>query len=211
MTMSDKPTPDPQTHSATSTSQSLLNRARNNDAQAWDRLISLYAPLVHYWCRRMRLDEQEIPDVVQEVFKAVATNIERFRGDRPGDTFRGWLHTITRRKVLDYYRHDDRQSHGAGGTAAQHRMHQLIADENHEPYENDDEAVRLRQQLFQRALEHIRANFRTPTWKAFWRVSVDGLSPKEVGDELCMTPGAVRVAKSRVLQRLRRELGELLE
>jgi DNA-directed RNA polymerase specialized sigma24 family protein len=32
-----------------------------------------------------------------------------------------------------------------------------------------------------------------------------------VAEELKMQPGTVRVAKSRVLQRLRQELGELLE
>jgi RNA polymerase sigma-70 factor (ECF subfamily) len=40
---------------------------------------------------------------------------------------------------------------------------------------------------------------------------VEGKSPKDVGAELGMSPGAVRVAKSRVLHRLREELGDLLE
>jgi hypothetical protein len=32
-----------------------------------------------------------------------------------------------------------------------------------------------------------------------------------VADELAMSPGAVRVAKSRVLHRLREELGDVME
>ena len=34
---------------------------------------------------------------------------------------------------------------------------------------------------------------------------------QDVADELGMTPGAVRVAKCRVLQRLREELGDVIE
>ena len=34
------------------TSRSLLERARNNQPEAWQRLVLLYDPLVRYWCRR---------------------------------------------------------------------------------------------------------------------------------------------------------------
>ena len=38
--------------SSTATRRSLLDRARAREAAAWDRLVSLYAPLVLAWCRR---------------------------------------------------------------------------------------------------------------------------------------------------------------
>jgi RNA polymerase sigma-70 factor (ECF subfamily) len=40
---------------------------------------------------------------------------------------------------------------------------------------------------------------------------VDGKTAQEVAQELSMQPGTVRVAKSRVLHRLRKELGELAD
>lgn len=49
------------------------------------------------------------------------------------------------------------------------------------------------------------------TWRAFWRVAVDGCSPADVADELDMSVNAVYIAKSRVLRRLREELGDLLD
>jgi DNA-directed RNA polymerase specialized sigma24 family protein len=55
----------------------------------------------------------------------------------------------------------------------------------------------------------IRNEFEERTWQALWRTTVDGRSPAEVAGELNMTAGAVRVAKSRVLRRLRQELGDL--
>jgi RNA polymerase sigma-70 factor (ECF subfamily) len=60
------------------------------------------------------------------------------------------------------------------------------------------------------ALEQIREQVHPQTWQAFWKVVVEGKTPEEVGEELAMRPGTVRVAKSRVLSRLRSELGEFL-
>src|SRR5206468_2455975 len=90
--------PDPDDRPALSTSRSLLAHAGANDPAAWDRLIALYAPLVWSWCRKMRLQHQDAADVFQEVFKAVATHLAQFHKSKPGDTFRGWLRTITRNK-----------------------------------------------------------------------------------------------------------------
>ena len=63
--------------------------------------------------------------------------------------------------------------------------------------------------MFHRGLEKIRHDFDPKTWQAFWRVTVDGLSATEAANELSMKSGTVRVAKSRVLQRLRRQLGDV--
>ena len=54
----------------------------------------------------------------------------------------------------------------------------------------------------------IRNEFEPRTWQAFWLTAVEGRAPKDVADELGMSGGAVRVAKSRVLHRLRAELGD---
>ena len=61
------------------------------------------------------------------------------------------------------------------------------------------------------ALEAIRAEFQERTWRAFWGMVVEGRSAADVGADLEMRPGTVRVAKSRVLLRLRRELGDVGE
>ena len=59
-----------------------------------------------------------------------------------------------------------------------------------------------------RALALIRGEFEERTWGAFWRTAVEGRAAKDVGAELGLSAGAVRVAKSRVLHRLREELGD---
>src|SRR5437867_4186058 len=107
---------------STATSNNLLERLKADDAEAWNRLVVLYAPLVYQWCRRWDLRDQDIADILQDVFQAVATHIATFRKERAGDTFRGWLRTIARNKVHDHYRRLGREPGGVGGTDAQIRL-----------------------------------------------------------------------------------------
>ncbi|HUY31871.1 MAG TPA: sigma-70 family RNA polymerase sigma factor [Pirellulales bacterium] len=94
-------TPPPFTAASEATSTSLLERVKTHDALAWRRLLALYGPLVYHWARQKRLQDQDASDIVQEVFRNVATHIGSFRRDREGDSFRGWLWTITRNKIRD--------------------------------------------------------------------------------------------------------------
>jgi RNA polymerase sigma-70 factor (ECF subfamily) len=186
-----------------STSRSLLARVQANDPAAWDRLVTLYAPLVWHWCRRMHLPHQETADVFQEVFKAVAVHFPRFHHDRPEDTFRGWLRTITRNKVRDYFRRTQHEPEATGGTDAQLHWSQVPALDPDNELEAGQDSL-----LFQRALSLIQSEFEERSWRAFWRVVVDGCPPQQVADELGMSTGSVRVAKCRILHRLRQELGD---
>lgn len=194
--------------SGTSTSRSLLQRLHDDEEAAWERLVSLYAPLVYYWCRKFDLPDQDLADIVQDVFQSVSAKIHQFHKEKPSDTFRGWLRTISRNKVYDYYRRRGNEPKAVGGTDAQTRFTQ-VEDIDFDNHESEEQAAS--NALFHRALDLIKADFKPTTWEAFWRVVVDGKTPKEVGEELSMQPGNVRVAKSRVLQRLRQELGDLID
>jgi RNA polymerase sigma-70 factor (ECF subfamily) len=184
----------------TGTSSSLLDRVRADEAGAWDRLVTLYAPLLYHWCRRWRLREEDLADVFQEVFQTLVVHIADFRREKRSDTFRGWLYTITRNKVRDHFRRAGREIAGAEA------LLEVPAPEEVEP-QDPEEAVALRA-LFLRGLELIRGEFEERTWRAFWGTAVDGRSAGDVAAELSMSSGAVRVAKSRVLHRLREELGD---
>jgi RNA polymerase sigma-70 factor (ECF subfamily) len=188
-----------------STSLSLLERVKHQDADAWHRLVYLYAPLVHHWCQAWGVSAADADDIRQEVFQSVSRGLEGFRRDRAGDTFRGWLRVITRRKFLDHCRRRQRQPVAEGGSEAHVRLEQVA-----EPAEGEDTPEQV-QRLHHRALELIRSQFEVKTWQAFWRCAVEGQSPLDVARDMGTTAAAVRKAKSRVLQRLRTELGDLLD
>jgi RNA polymerase sigma-70 factor, ECF subfamily len=193
-----------------STSRSLLDEARHADPEAWERLVKLYAPLVASWCRGWGVAEQDLLDVLQDVFSAVSSHLPRFRKDRPTDTFRGWLLTIARNKVHDHFRRMARQPAATGGTDAFLRLQQILDPEAGAEHV-DTELDKGFNLVLMRALESIRQEFHERTWQAFWKVVVDGRAAGDVAVDLAMTTGAVRVSKSRVLLRLRRELGEAVD
>ena len=134
-----------------STSLTLLDRLRRRDPEGWRRYVRLYGPLIYRWCRRGRLRPEDAADVTQEVFRAVAARIDDFRRDRPGDSFRGWLWTITRHKIGDHLRRLRRQPDAAGGSDAQERW-QLLPD----PLPDDDDAAADFSDLVHRAMELVR-------------------------------------------------------
>jgi RNA polymerase sigma-70 factor (ECF subfamily) len=191
-----------------SVAASLLERLRTGEAGAWERLAGLYGATVYVWCRRAGVPEADAPDVSQEVFAAVARHIADFRRERPGDSFRGWLWTITRNKVRDHRRRHADQARAAGGTTAQEVMNQVA--EAAAP-ESETEPEARSGDLYRRALELIRSEFEERTWRAFLMVTVEGRLPADVAGELGTTPGAVYIAKSRVLKRLREEFGDVIE
>jgi RNA polymerase sigma-70 factor (ECF subfamily) len=193
--------------SSTSTHRSLLQRARGRDPDAWERMIALYGPLVLGWCRAGGLRDDDAADVFQDVFQSVALHLSGFQRDRTGDTFRGWLRTITRNKVNDFYRRREKEPEGVGGSEARNQLAEIAEVL---PDEAPGSADPAETELLHRALAMIRAEFEPRTWEAFWQTAVDGRSAADVGADLDMTPGAVRVAKSRVLHRLRTDLGDLL-
>jgi len=197
-------TPPPDRFAPSGTSSSLLDRVKADEAGAWDRLVTLYAPLLFHWCRRWKLQDDDVADVFQEVFKTLVVHLAEFRKDREGATFRGWLFTITRNKVLDHFRKRSQDAEAGGGTEGAMRLAQVPAPDGSPDPEEAEEIRRL----YHRGLELIRGEFEDRTWQAFWRTAVEGRTPREVAVELSMSSGAVRVAKSRVLQRLREELGD---
>jgi RNA polymerase sigma-70 factor (ECF subfamily) len=192
---------------ASATSSSLLGRLRAGEPTAWDRLVAIYAPLVWHWCRASGLQEQDGADVVQDVFGAVARRLDRFH-KQPNGSFRGWLRIITRHKITDLRRRRLHEPAGAGGSEALDWLGQIAMPEQFEEASVIDADQSL---VVRRILDLLRPEFSEQSWQAFWRTAVEGQPAVEVAQDLGMSAGAVRVAKCRVLHRLRKELGALSE
>jgi RNA polymerase sigma-70 factor (ECF subfamily) len=193
---------------AEATSLSLLARARANDATAWQRVMALYRPLVLHACARQGVQAEDAEDVAQEVFTAAAAALKTFHHDRPGDTFRGWLRGITRYRILMHFRRNQKQPRAEGGSSARLDLENL-PEPLTDAADEADEANEV-SQLYRRALDYVRGEFAERLWQAFWMTAIEERSPADLADELGMTPAAIRQAKSRVLRRLKQELGELL-
>ena len=194
----------PATASSGATSLSMLDRVRAEDPAAWKRLVELYSPLIYSWARRSGLRNEDAADLLQEVWRAVAGNVARFRRTPGEGSFRGWLWAISRNKLRDHFRARQGSPEAVGGSDARDRIHDIADDE---PPDSDESGPGS---LLHRALELIRGDFEERTWQAFWRSAVDGLPAAAVATELSLSVDSVYQAKSRVLRRLREEMGDLL-
>jgi RNA polymerase sigma-70 factor (ECF subfamily) len=188
-----------------STCSTLLQRVQQQQPDAWRRLVELYGPLVYRWCRRSQLRPEDAADVVQEVFTAVSQHVAEFQRGPGQGGFRAWLATITRNKIYDFFRRQRNRATAHGGTDAYEQLAQVpdeavVEEATQAP---DDDSL-----LSRRALDIVRAEFETRTWEAFCRVVLQGQVPADVAQDLGISVNAVYKSKSRILRRLRQELGE---
>ncbi len=191
------------------TSATLLERLRDRaDAEAWQRLVELYTPLLTGWLRRHALQPSDVDDLVQEVLAAVARDIGRFEHNRRVGAFRHWLRTILANRLREFWRAQRARPTATGESDFADILAQLedsgsglsrLWDREH-----DEHVVR-------RLLAMIEPQFTPSTWQAFRRLVLDGERPDAVAAELGLSVNAVFIAKSRVLQRLRQEGRDLLD
>lgn len=191
------------------TSLSLLNRLRDSpDSDEWDRLVSLYAPLLRVWLRKYEVQGNDADDLLQDVLLAVSKDIGGFdHGGHPG-AFRGWLKAILVNRLRNFWRSRDRRPHALGDSDLDARLAQLDdpASELSRIWDRDHDQFVLRQLL---AL--TEPHFESVTWQAFSRVALDGQKPAAVATELGISLNAICLAKSRVIRRLRQEADGLVE
>lgn len=188
------------------TRASLISRAQGRDSQAWSELVDLYGPLIAHWCYRCGLDSGQAADVVQDVFVALSKSLDTYEAGR-GGAFRAWLWRVSSNKIRDFLRREKGVISGQGGSTAMVGLQQLPEEANvpeHEP--TDPEQVHA---LLQRGLKQVRNEFETRTWQIFERNVIDQIATALVAEEYHVTDAAVRQTRSRILRRLRQQLGDL--
>jgi RNA polymerase sigma-70 factor (ECF subfamily) len=183
------------------TRRSLVLRLRNSDDEAaWGEFIELYEPLVYRLARNKGLQDADALDLCQEVFRAVASAIGRFDPNPAKGSFRGWLFRIARNLLVNLLAAEGRQARGAGSTSVQEL---LEAQPSTDAAAQREYEVAFRRRAFQWASERVQAEFTASTWQAFWKTGVENRPVADVARELGLTPGAVYIARSRVLARIR--------
>jgi RNA polymerase sigma factor (sigma-70 family) len=190
------------------TRPSLLVCLRDpHDSRAWSQFVAIYSPLVYRLARRHGLQETDAADVTQDVFCAVARGIRQFDYDPRKGSFRGWLVVVARSKLQDFLRKRQGKNQGIGGTEARKLIELQPAGDCEEAFVEQEH----RRCLFDWAVGQIQSDFQASTWQAFWQTSVEGKGSREVADSLGMTVGAVYIARSRVLAKLKQTIQQIEE
>ena len=188
------------------TRQSLVARLKNpRDEQAWGEFVEIYAPLISSLARAKGWQSADSADLAQEVFRSVAGAIDRFDPDPARGSFRSWLFRIARNLMINLLAARRIRPQGSGDSDVREMLESVPAPDGAETAFFD---VEYRRRIFLWAAEQIRDEFRQSTWQAFWLTAVQGQGPATAAESCGISVGAVYIARSRVMARLRTVIEE---
>jgi len=186
------------------TRASLLVRLRDGgDTGAWREFVHLYAPIIYGFARKRGLQDADAADLMQDVLRSMSLAARRLEYDPARGSFRGWLFTITRNKVFNFLESRSRRVMGSGDSRVQQRLEQQADSDGALSAEWEANYQRT---MANQAMERVKGEFQAATWDAFIQTAVEGRTPAQVASRVGLSVGAVYVAKSRVIARLRQEI-----
>jgi len=171
--------------------------------EGWQEFALIYRPLVYRVAVARGLQHAYAEDLAQDVLVIVEKSLESF--DPAIGGFRSWLYQITRNLVVNRLTRGS-QPAGSCDSNVQKMLSQHPA--------SDDQTASLfqleyRRVRFQQAALIVQAEFTEATWAAFRLTAIELQSIQDVAQKLGKSQGAVRVARCRVMDRIRVVVSQL--
>jgi RNA polymerase sigma-70 factor (ECF subfamily) len=167
----------------------LLARCRRGDRRALEELVHLTHRRAYALAYRLVGDRYEAEDVVQEAYLRMFRGLPGFREEARFET---WMHRIVVNTALN-------------GLRRRGRFGELMKDEVMDlPVPDRAEQQAVQRDALERGLATLPAGQRT----VLVLKDVYGLSCREIGHELGIEEGAVKVRLHRARKRLRERLSE---
>ena len=194
------------------TRSSLINRLKATiNGESWEVFFNTYWELIYSVARRKGLSEADSQDIVQETILKVHKSLDRFQYNRDRGSFKGWLRTITRSRLVEHYKKQQRQP-----------PTQQPREDEDDPLVNlaDPQGPELdriwseewSRSLIQRSLTFLKQQVSLKQYQIFKCHCIDEWTVKEVCDALNVNAAQVYMAKQRVgkifatkLERLKQE------
>ena len=207
------------------TRRSLLSRLKDwHDDASWQEFFDTYWRLVYRAATKSGLTDAEAQEVVQEVVIGVARKMPEFRCDPAAGSFKGWLLTVTHRRIVDQFRKRQAWSPTqsprgtdspgratplpeANGTARTSTIERVPY-----PASYDLEAAwegEWQQHLVDRALARVKQTADPEQFQMFDLHARLGLPAREVARKLDVSLPRVYFAKYKILALLKRQVLKL--
>lgn len=190
------------------TSLTLLESVKAGSSEAWERLDAIYRPFLRKWFRHRSIPDDVADDLTQQVLLIFARALANFEHSGRTGAFRNWLRRTAIFEEKAFWRKRSTREDSVGGTEFHAVLEELEDQDNALARYWDQQHDRF---VLQRLLEEISSEFEPKSLTAFQRFAIDGETVETVATELSMSAGAIYVAKSRILRRLRAEAKELID
>ena len=199
------------------TRASLLERLKDaGDATSWNEFHQTYRELIYSVARRAGLNETESVEVVQDTLLAVAKKMPEFRYDPAVDSFKGWLLTVTRWRILDQLekrkRTESQSLLTSAATKSEEGTRTATIERVPDAAGGDLEAIwdeEWEKNLLQAALARIKRSVHPQHYEIYHLHVLLGRPVREVARTLGVNVGQIYLAKHRVGGTLRKELKRL--
>jgi RNA polymerase sigma-70 factor, ECF subfamily len=170
-------------------SRELLDAARRGEPGAFEELVEMTHRRVYTLAHRLVGDRHEAEDVAQEAYLRAYRSLRSFRGEARFET---WLYRITANAAMSHLRR-----RGRFGDVLAEGDERLAREAEH----RDPDEVVERDEV-ERALVSLPPGQRTVVLLK----DVYGFSCQEIGDEIGISEGAVKVRLHRARRRLKEEV-----
>ncbi len=170
------------------------------DPAAWREFAERYGELIRAFARRQGLQPADCDDVLQDVLLELCRAMPRFQYDPSRGKFRSFLKTVVMRTIFRRFR----QKRGATRQLNVEMEPAAASDsEIEQAWEEEWREYHLRQ-----AMRSIEVEFDATTRAAFRAYVPEGRDAREVAASLGLSVDQVYQAKSRILKRLTRLVGQ---
>ena len=194
------------------TRSSLINRLKATiNGESWEVFFNTYWELIFSVARRAGLSEDDSQDIVQETILKVHKSLDRFQYNRERGSFKGWLRTITRSRLNEHFKKQQRQPQTQQPREDEDNPVANLADPQGPELERiwSEEWSRS---LIQRSLAFLKQQVSLKQYQIFKCHCIDEWTVKEVCGALNVNAAQVYMAKKRVgkifaakLERLKQE------
>ncbi|MEZ6138399.1 MAG: sigma-70 family RNA polymerase sigma factor [Pirellulaceae bacterium] len=190
------------------TRDSLLVQVQDPaNREAWELFARIYRPVIVRIAQARGLQYADAQDLSQQVLMAVASAIGDWEKRDESTRFRHWLSRVTKNAILNALMRRPKDQ-AVGGSSVEELLREAVDRDGETTALIETE---LRRELYLRAAEKVKVEFRLDSWQAF-ELSITGdLSTEEIAAELGKSVGAIYTARSRIMFRLREIISELGE
>jgi len=168
--------------------RSLVLRFQAGDPSAFNEIVETFHPRIRQFALSLLgREDNELEDLLQEVWLSVYTGIGRLRR---ADSFRTWLYRIVRNKCVKTFRAKQR--------------HPFTLDTTDDLAERLDETGILRRhiEILPEAMGHLSAEHREVLWLRYW----EGFSCEKIARVIGVNTGTVRSRCHYAREKLKEEL-----
>jgi RNA polymerase sigma-70 factor (ECF subfamily) len=174
----------------------LLERAREDDAQALAEIYDLYAESIYRYLYRYLGDEAQAEDLTSEVFLKLLQALHTPRA--PRDHLQGWLYRVAHNQAMDWFRRQKKRVSDSLEVGPDGHPELVAVD--------DAPLSSLEKRQSQQQLREAIRRLTTDQQRVILLRFGEGLKCKEVAELMGKSEGAIKILQHRAIKRLRKLL-----